>query len=163
MTLRFAYTRPDGGLSIVNAAPKESLERVLGPLTDAAYRAHVLERSIPANATNVQELSEDWSPPDIDRTFRDAWRQGQDKVHVDMPLARDVWREHLRRLRAPRLRALDVEYQRADENNDAQHKRDIALQKQALRDVTADPAVEAAQTPEELRLVIPSVLLDGGT
>ena len=36
---------------------------------------------------------------------------------------------------------------------------EIEAQKQSLRDATADPAIEAAQTPEALKAVWPSVLL----
>lgn len=61
--LRYSYTRPDGGVSVVCAAPKEHIERVLGPLTDAQYVAHVKERSIPADATNVVELAADDDVP----------------------------------------------------------------------------------------------------
>jgi hypothetical protein len=59
MMLRFTYTRPDGGTSVVYAAPKEKIEEILGPLTDAEYVAHVKGRSIPADATNVIELPAD--------------------------------------------------------------------------------------------------------
>jgi hypothetical protein len=89
MSLRYAYTRPDGGVSIVNAAPKAGLERVLGPLTDEQYKAHVLERSIPADATDVTELPVDWSPPE-DRTFRDAWKNDKGNVTVDLARAKAI-------------------------------------------------------------------------
>lgn len=92
------------------------------------------------------------------RTFRNAWRDYGDKLDVDMPAARDIWRDTLRKLREPRLAALDIAYQRADERGDSSLKAEIAAEKQALRDVTDDPAIEAAQTPEELMTVIPTVL-----
>lgn len=158
MPLRFMYSTDR--LHIVNAAPKEQLERVTGPLTDKEYEDFVFARSIPDEAMNVVKLPDDWTPPDTDRTFRNAWRQTQQaSVVVDMPAARDIWRDHLRKLRAPKLAALDIAYQRADEAGDAQLKRDIATQKQALRDVTADSSIEAAQTPDELRQAIPAILL----
>jgi hypothetical protein len=53
---------------------------------------------------------------------------------------------------------LDTAYMRADEVGDQQEKRRIATQKQALRDVTADPRIDAAATPEELKAVIPDAL-----
>lgn len=93
-----------------------------------------------------------------DRSFRNAWKDEGGKVVVDMPKAREIWREVLRTMRGPLLTALDVAYQRADEQNDAAAKADVARRKQALRDVTADPAIEAAQTPEELKQVIPAAL-----
>lgn len=95
------------------------------------------------------------------RAFRNAWRDTGTKIETDMPAAREIWRGTLRRLREPLLAQLDVAYQRADERSDAAAKQSIAAQKQALRDVTADPAIEAASTPEELMAVIPAALNGG--
>jgi len=161
MTLRIAYTRPDGGLSIVNAAPKEQLDRLFDrPLTDDEYRAHVIERSIPADAVNVQELADAWTPPDVDRTFRNAWKMTGATASVDMAKAREVWREKMRRARGPLLKALDVETMKALEAGDQATMTLVAAKKQALRDITNDPAIEAAQTPAALKLIWPAVLTE---
>jgi hypothetical protein len=89
MALKFSYTRPDGGVSIVHAVPKAHLERKLGPLTDAEYEAHVLKRSIPADAIDVTKLPVDWTPPE-DRTFRDAWKHDKGNVTVDLVRAKVI-------------------------------------------------------------------------
>lgn len=91
------------------------------------------------------------------RNFRDAWcdRTPELVLDYDMDKCRAIHRETLRQMRAPFLADLDVQYMRADEAGDAKDKERIALQKQALRDVTADPAIDAAKTPEELMRVIP--------
>ena len=149
--LRFAYTRPDGGMSIVNAAPKDRLELVLGELTDEQYRAHVIERSIPVDAIDVHELPIDWQPPDVDRTFRNAWRKNGLTFTVDMAHARDIQREALRRVRKPMLEDLDIQYMQALEVGSDTTK--VAQEKQRLRDITADPRIEAAQTPEDLKKI----------
>jgi hypothetical protein len=94
-----------------------------------------------------------------DPTFRNAWRDDGTSVRVDMPAARTIWREHLRVLRKPLLEALDVEHLRADERGDKAEKARIAEKKQALRDVTADPRIDAAGTPEELKAVVLEPLL----
>lgn len=93
-----------------------------------------------------------------DRTFRDAWTCEGNALKVDMPKARDHWRNRMRAARAPLLAALDVEYQRADEEGDVAKKQDVARRKKALRDVTVDPAIEAAKTPDALKAVWPAVL-----
>jgi len=95
-----------------------------------------------------------------DRTFRDAWCDATPaaQVDIDMVRAREIHRNHLRALRAPKMAALDIDYQRADETGDVARKRDVAQRKQAMRDATDDPAIEAAQTPEELKAVIPAAL-----
>ena len=156
--MRIAYTRPDGGVSIVIASPKESLEKVLGPLTQVEYRNHVLARSIPADATDFKELPDDWTPPDTDRTFRNAWRHANGVFHVDMAHARNIHRDKIRSARASKLAALDVAYNKADEAGDAQKKKDIAAQKQALRDLPAHPSIELAGTPDVLRAFWPDTL-----
>lgn len=93
-----------------------------------------------------------------DYTFRLAWRDTVKSIEVHMPTARDIWRDKMREARAGKLAALDAEYMRADEAGDVQGKKSIAAKKQVLRDVTSDPAIESAQTPEALKAVWPAAL-----
>lgn len=148
--MKITYTRPDGGLSIVTAASKAALEKVLGPLTDEAYRAHVMQRSIPEGASGVQVMASDWQVP-ADRSFRDAWRLSGKQLAVNMPVAREIWREELRRERAKIFPRLDVDYMRAQEARDEAELRRVGEAKQKLRDVPDHPAIEAAKTPDELK------------
>jgi len=92
------------------------------------------------------------------KVFQKAWRHQDDKVVIDMPIALGIHQDNLRKLRAPKLLALDVEYQRADEQGDQQKKKEIADAKQALRDVTRHESVLNAKTPEELEAAVPDVL-----
>lgn len=168
--MRIAYTRPDGGVSIVNAAPKEQLARVLrfpvvddegkiigdrGP-TDAEYRAHVIERAVPKDATDVVEMAVDAVLPE--RAFRDAWVLKGRSIDHDMAKARAIHRAKIREARAPLLAQLDVEYQRADERSDTAGKAGIAARKQKLRDATSDPAIDAATTVDDLKAAWPAEL-----
>lgn len=100
-----------------------------------------------------------------DRTFRGAWRDAGSTIRVDMPAAREIHRQRMRYAREPILLALDVAYQRAGEAApgmlDADHElaqADVVSRKQQLRDVTDDPAIDAAQTPDELKAVWPACL-----
>lgn len=93
-----------------------------------------------------------------DRTFRAAWTFAGGKVAVDMPKAREIWRDKMRAARAPLLAALDVAVQRADEAGDVDAKAAAVAKKQQLRDVTSAPEIEAAPTPEDLMKVWPEVL-----
>ncbi len=159
MPLRFAFTRPDGGVSIVNAMPKEGIEVLLGPLTEDEYEAHVLERSIPADAVKVTRLPDDWTPPS-DRTFRNAWaHRGGGKIDVDMPKARGIHKARLRELREPVFKQNDVDFIIAQRTGDKDMEHRANDRRQALRDVTVHPAIEAAKTPEELAAAVPPVLL----
>lgn len=88
-----------------------------------------------------------------ERTYRDGWTFQDGKVGHDMAKCRKIHRDRLRSVRAVALSALDVEYHRADEAGDASAKAAVAKRKQALRDVTADPRIEAAQTPADLMLI----------
>jgi hypothetical protein len=79
-------------------------------------------------------------------------------ITINMSKAREIHRDRLRRMRVPKLAALDVASIRAMETNDTARLAEIAKQKQTLRDVTADPRIDAAATPEALSAVIPNSL-----
>ncbi len=81
-------------------------------------------------------------------------------VSVNMPKAREIHKNFMRTARAPLLAALDVAYTKADELGAAgtAQKAQIAAQKQALRDVTADAGIAAANTAAELKMVWPAIL-----
>jgi len=79
-------------------------------------------------------------------------------ITVDMTKAREIKRDQLRAERKPLLEQLDVEFMRAQEAGDTQKQALIADKKQSLRDVTADPAIDAATTPDELKAVLPNAL-----
>lgn len=89
-----------------------------------------------------------------DRTYRQAWRDNGDSIGHDMAVARECHKRILRELRATRLAKLDVEYQLADEFQDAERKRAVSREKQRLRDITDDPRIALAQTIDELKAVV---------
>lgn len=76
-------------------------------------------------------------------------------ITVDMTKAKHIWRDKIREDRKPKLAELDVQYMRAVENDDATEKAAITTKKQTLRDATADSRIDAATTPDELKLVDP--------
>ena len=77
-------------------------------------------------------------------------------ITINMAKARDIQRAKMREAREPLFKSLDVAYMVAIERGF--DTAEIVAKKQALRDVTADPALEAAQNVEELKAVWPSVL-----
>ena len=85
-------------------------------------------------------------PADID--FQNAWVYKDGKVEVDLAKAKEVHREYIRRERKEKLAALDIEFQRALETGDTSA---VVAKKQALRDATADSAIESATSLAELR------------
>lgn len=93
-----------------------------------------------------------------DRSFRDALADSGTALHHDMTKARALHRQRMRQHRAHKLTVLDVAYQQADEAGDSGAKQAIAARKQALRDLTAHPAIEQAQTVAELKAFWPEEL-----
>jgi hypothetical protein len=82
--------------------------------------------------------------------FSLAWEELNNTVKVNMSKARDIFRDSLRTKRNKKFAALDIAYMRSLECGDTITAQKIAAQKQTLRDIPAHPAIEAAQTPEEL-------------
>ena len=87
-----------------------------------------------------------------DRKYREAWAfpTSGKAIIVDMPKARDIQRDHIRRDRKKQFPDLDAQWMIASELNDESKKEEIKLKKQKLRDAPADPRIEATTTPEEL-------------
>jgi hypothetical protein len=80
--MKIAYSRLDiEGVFFVYPAPKADIERTLGKMTDEAYEAIVMERSIPVDAVEVVRLPDDWVAPD--RASRAAWRLRGGKVVIE--------------------------------------------------------------------------------
>jgi len=96
----------------------------------------------------------------IERTFRNAWTFGANPeagvISVDMDKAKEIWRDKIRMARDAAFPALDTAFMKALETGDDTSA--IVAQKQALRDAPADPAIDAATTPAELKLVQPAGL-----
>ena len=89
------------------------------------------------------------------REFRNAWDVTGDVVDVDMPKAKVIHQDNLRMIRKPLLAALDVDYQRAQEDGDTAGQVSIVAKKQELRDVPEFADISAATTPDELSAAIP--------
>lgn len=92
-----------------------------------------------------------------DRTFRNAWQYSGNVVEIDMPTARNIHRDTLREERKPILSGLDVDYMKALEQGSDTSA--IVAMKQKLRDVTKDPRIDAAATPDELKALTLDVLI----
>lgn len=134
MTERIIYPSGDGGVCVVIPAPGMLLEEVIALAVPAGVAHTIVDVSaLPA-----------------DRYFRDAWKSD---LSIDMDKAREIHKEVLRRQRKPLLEALDVDSLRAIEANDTALLADTATKKQSLRDAPANPAIQAASTPEALRLI----------
>ncbi len=100
------------------------------------------------------EITEEDIPKD--RVFRDALKVNDNKIEHDISKAHEIKKDELRRLRKPKLEALDIEQMRATEENDTEKLEVIAKKKQVLRDITKrrlpkDIKKLAKHTPKELK------------
>ena len=68
---------------------------------------------------------------------------------VDMAKAREIHKTNIRNARTPKLAELDIEFQKALETGAS--TTDTVAKKQALRDATADSAIDAATSTDQLR------------
>ncbi|MES0052210.1 hypothetical protein NKJ66_01110 [Mesorhizobium sp. M0078] len=82
---------------------------------------------------------------------RDAWTIRKGKVVVDMPRAKEATRHRLRAERSPLMLVNDREALRALEIGDQVALEAITAEKQRLRDITKLPAIDAAETPDDLK------------
>lgn len=142
MNQRIIYPTPDGGVAIVVPSGELPIDQVLA-------------KDVPVGITG--EIVESTDVPS-DRSFRNAWKKSGRNIIHDMPKARDIHRNRIRAAREPLLAALDVALLREQEKPQPVTGPIIA-QKQALRDAPANPAIDAAPTPADLKLVWDTDLL----
>tara|TARA_R100000773_G_scaffold1295_1_gene1981 strand:+ start:543 stop:803 length:261 start_codon:yes stop_codon:yes gene_type:complete len=76
---------------------------------------------------------------------------------IDMAKAREIHKTNIRTAREPKLAELDIEFQKALETGAS--TTDIVAKKQALRDATADSAIEAASDTAALKAQWNSTIL----
>ena len=88
----------------------------------------------------------------LDNDFRNAWSCDSDmNPSVDISLAKDVWRDKIRKARKPKLEELDIQYMRAQEAGE--DTSEIVATKNKLRDFPAKPEIDSATTVEELKAI----------
>lgn len=76
-------------------------------------------------------------------------------ILINIEIAKNIWRNKLRLLRAPLLSKLDIDFLRAIEINNINERERIIALKQRLRDAPNDPRIEAATSIQELILINP--------
>jgi len=79
-------------------------------------------------------------------------------IEYDLDKTKGLKRTYIRVEREDKLKKLDIEFMKALEQNDTAAQAAVAEKKQRLRDAPADPSIEAATTPDEVKAVRPSIL-----
>ena len=88
-------------------------------------------------------------------TFRDAWEDTGTAVAVNMPKARIIHMDRIRRVRNAELEALDVPFIKALETGDTLEQQRIAGLKQVLRDIPQTFNLSRFRTPNTLKAAWP--------
>lgn len=142
---------------IIRDSKLDLIESIEWAETEDEFLSRLRVVVVPNDAINVRVIDDADVPQD--RTFRKAWRD-TGAIGVDMVKAREIHRDLLRAVRKPLFEPLDAAYLKADEAGDTAEKQRIAAKKQALRDVTKHPGIEAAKSTDELKAVMPPALTD---
>ncbi len=123
-----------GNLCVIVPASKGDLERVLGPLTQGQYEAHVRGRSIPRDAINPRSVNDSDLPSS--RDFRNAWCDvtNSSTVDIDCDKAKEIVLTQVRSKREELFKPLDQEFMLALEKG--LDLTVISEKKQELRDIT---------------------------
>lgn len=158
---KIIYTNPDGILCVVHPTINTHtlVDGKVVPIPEDIAESAAIDRAVfklPDFAKQSFQIVDESVIPK-DRTFRNAWKEELGSVGHDMEKCRELHRQKLRELRAPLLEAADVEFMKALEAG--QPTTAIVAKKQALRDVTRDPRISSASSVDELKAVIPEVLL----
>lgn len=89
--------------------------------------------------------------PTYDRTYRNAWVDDGAKIVHDMARAREVQRDRIRTYRHLQFEELDAQWMKAMGQKDQLSADAVEAQRQALRDMPADPRIDAAVTVDDLK------------
>jgi len=141
-------TRTDGGVSLMT----------LGENADANEEIKKWQAAHPD--MYVKHIEYDGEMPDA-REYRDALTMDKGGLTFDMTKAKDIFRQGLREQRKSKLELLDLEMMKSLELPTKQaneEKQKIMQKKTLLRDVTALPEIEDAETVEQLRSIRPACL-----
>ena len=142
---RIAFTRPDGGVTIVFPVPDCGLTL-----------EQIIERSVPVGTDHVVFDAADLHP-DTDNFFNALVLDTGKGVSFDLDKAKELHKEKLRGARAPKLSELDVAFQRALEAGG--DTKEVATKKQELRDVTNHPKLTKAKDVAAIKASWPVDLL----
>lgn len=145
---RIAYTQEDGTIAIVTPTPEfiakggDINTLIAKSIPEGAQRSIVREHEIPK-----------------DRYFRNAWCLGEG-IEIDRPKAEKIHMDKLREKRNEKLKAEDIEYQKALEMHDNAKMNAVANRKKKLRDMPTNTDLSSLSL-DELKSFIPDVLKEG--
>ena len=127
--------------------------------TEDAFVARVKAKDVPGDAVDVRTTGKGNLP---DRRFRDAWRRNSTGLpRVDMPAARVVHQNHIRRSAQAKIKALSEDHTIKVARGDEEAATAIQTEIRRLDTVDVDTDLSGAATPDELHAIWPSDLPRG--
>jgi hypothetical protein len=127
------------GLAVIHPAEGSTMEQLVAAVPPGANYI----------ALPLAELPED-------RYFRDAWELVGGALSINIEKAKEVQRNVWRKMREPKLKALDLAFMRALEANDEEEQFSVTLAKTQLRDVTE---TVLPNDLDGIRNTIPTILI----
>jgi len=147
MTQVLVFTTPAGGVMIMVPHLKDS------PEDFKTYAKRKETQLLAEGFTNLHWMDRE-KLPEQDYDFRDAWVQGKDNCPVvDMTRAKEIHRRSFRETRVKLFKENDLRLQNALVSGDEKRKETAITYRDELRNAPANPAIEAATTPDELRAI----------
>lgn len=119
--------------------------------TPEAIAAEIARTAFEQAVVSHRVIADDAAPQD--RTFRNAWVDDGRAIVHDMDKAKQLKREHLRHERAGVFPVLDAQWSRAFGQGKADEAAAVERRRQALRDMPADPRIDAAATVDYLHAI----------
>lgn len=145
-----AIQRADGGLSIMNVAPRADVNAEIDKWKTAHPNEYVSHAAVTDTAIPA------------DRAYRNAWRLNAGNIEHDMTKARALHLTGIRAKRNAMLDATDKLMLKATETNDVTAVAELKALRQRLRDIPADimASVTAARDTAELKAITSTALDD---
>ena len=148
MSTRIIWENPDGTTSVLNP-----VLTCKNPATGKNFTIEeIAAKDVPAGITTYSIVDNSVLPSD--RNFRNAWKAtglGNTTATVgeDIAAARELHKTNIRNARTPKLAALDVEFQKAQERSSG--TAEIVDKKRVLRDAPAAAGIATAANTTELK------------
>lgn len=152
MPICIVWERPDGRVTIEYPAYLDHNRDETD--TDAALRSRCVQKTrarLLLKYGSPESIPHEYDTSDLptDETFNDAW-VWDDRVVVDMALARVLHMGRIRHVRNIELVKLDVPFMRAIEVDDKAEQKRIADLKQTLRDIPQTFSLASYQVTKTL-------------
>lgn len=144
---------PDKSIAVTNLVSNVDVNEEISKIS-ADRPEFMFKFTIDTNTEEVAKMSQF----KLDEFFKSVEIDDTNNFVYNIVKAKNIWKDKIRKDRYKKLLELDVEYQRALENNDTVKMAEVANKKQILRDAPNNPAIDAATTLEELREVYPDIL-----